>query len=98
MTAITKEMKCVLDAYFGPNKSVSGDYPIPYTGFDGSTRSTVLRAEVEAEIESGKLDKRQAVIDSVEQLKTQGKITRRYFPWIIQRARELVANEQNGGQ
>lgn len=95
---MTKEMKCVLDAYFGPNKSVSGDYPIPYTGFVGRTRATVLRAEVEAKIESGQLDMSPAVIDSVEQLKTQGKITSRYFPWVIQRARELVANEQNGEQ
>lgn len=98
MTAITKDMKCVLDAYFGPNKSVSGDYPIPYTGFVGRTRATVLRAEVEAEIESGRLDAHPAVIDSIEQLKAQGKITSRYFPWVIQRARELVANGQNGEQ
>lgn len=92
--AISKQMKNVLDSYFGPNKSVSGDYPIPYAGFVGSTRATVLRAEVEAEIESGKLDMHPAVLDSIEQLKETGKVSSHYFPWVIQRARELISNGQ----
>lgn len=46
------------------------------------------------EIESGKIDRHPGTLDALKQLKTKGKITSNYFPWIKQRAKELLNMEK----
>lgn len=87
---MTKEMIKILDSYFGTSASVSGTYPAPYSGFRGNLTATVRRADVEKSIVSGELDKHPAVLDAIEQIKKTGSVSSRYFPWIIQRAKELI--------
>lgn len=87
---MTKEMIKVLDSYFGTSASVSGTYPAPYSGFRGNLTVTVRRADVERSIVSGELDKRPVVLDVMEQIKKTGSVPSGYFPWIAQRAKELM--------
>lgn len=87
---MTKEMVSVLNSYFGVASSVSGVYPIPYCGFCDPLTATVRRADLERSIMSGELDKHPAVLDAIEQIKKGGRVTSNYYPWIIQRAKELA--------
>lgn len=91
---ITKEMERILDAYFMGKPAISGNYPNPGIGFPVDTAITITRAKIEQEIESGKIDRNPATLDALEQLKSKGKITSHYFPWIKQRAKELLDMEK----
>lgn len=91
---MTEEMKKILDEYFQGKESVSGFYPEPYAGYPTEhLRATVERKDVERQLESGELAKRDSVADAIKQLREHGKVTSNYFPWIIQLAKELVKKE-----
>lgn len=87
---ITKEMEKVLDNFFMGESVIHGNYPDPGIGFPVNTSITVYRANIEKQITSGEIDRHPATLDAVEQLKNKGKITSNYFPWIKQRAKELL--------
>lgn len=91
---ITKEMASVLDAYFMGQSAISGNYPNPGIGFPVDTSITITRATIEQEIDTGKIDIHPGTLDALKQLKTKGKITSNYFPWIKQRAKELLEMEK----
>lgn len=90
---MTKEMEKIFDDYFGKLTKIDGEYPIPYQGFQGNRRITIDRTDIELLIESGALDNHPAVLDSINQLKQKGHVSSNYFPWIIQRAKEILADE-----